>query len=70
MEPLIRAVLSKLIGEEDAEKIEIISNDAKVEDGGKSWEIVFRNPDSGFVSRVTRCHLRDIELTFGEIGTR
>ncbi|KAF8586623.1 hypothetical protein K439DRAFT_1408551 [Ramaria rubella] len=47
MAPLIRAVLSNLIGEDDAKDIEIISNDVKVSPDGK-WEIQFRHPSSGF----------------------
>jgi len=47
MAPLIRAVLSNLIGEEDAKEIEVISNDVKVHPDGK-WEIQFRHPSSGF----------------------
>ncbi|EIM89227.1 uncharacterized protein STEHIDRAFT_52744 [Stereum hirsutum FP-91666 SS1] len=47
MEPLIRAVLSKLIGEEDGKDIEIISNTAVVKPDGK-WEIQYRHPSSGF----------------------
>jgi len=47
MTPLIRAVLSNLIGEEDAAHIDIISNDVKIEDDG-SWHIVYRHPESGF----------------------
>ncbi|KAF8525178.1 HAD-like domain-containing protein [Hysterangium stoloniferum] len=47
MAPLIRAVLSNLLGEEDARDIEIISNNVKVHDDGK-WEIQFRHPTSNF----------------------
>ncbi|GJJ15141.1 hypothetical protein Clacol_009416 [Clathrus columnatus] len=47
MAPLIRAVLSKLIGEKDAKDIEIISNHVNVEPSGK-WHIQFRHPTSGF----------------------
>ncbi|CED85183.1 -diketo-5-methylthio-1-phosphopentane phosphatase [Phaffia rhodozyma] len=51
MTPLIRAVLSNLIGEEEASKIEIIANDVKFTDEkqqGDTWEIVFRHPESEF----------------------
>ncbi|KAL7412702.1 HAD-like domain-containing protein [Mrakia frigida] len=51
MEPLIRAVLGRLIGEEEAQKIEIIANGVKFTDEaqkGETWEIVFRHPESGF----------------------
>ncbi|KAG9127712.1 hypothetical protein FRC07_010477 [Ceratobasidium sp. 392] len=47
MAPLIRAVLSSLIGEEDAARIDIISNDVRIEADG-SWHIVYRHPESGF----------------------
>ncbi|KAF9479759.1 hypothetical protein BDN70DRAFT_878397 [Pholiota conissans] len=47
MAPLIRAVLSNLIGEEEAHEIEIIANDVKIESDGR-WEIQFRHPSSGF----------------------
>ncbi|QRV91162.1 haloacid dehalogenase [Ceratobasidium sp. AG-Ba] len=47
MAPLIRAVLSNLIGEKDAATIDIISNDVRFEEDG-SWHIVYRHPDSGF----------------------
>jgi len=47
MEPLIRAVLSKLIGEEAAAQMEIVANGVKVEGDGR-WEIEFRHPESGF----------------------
>ena len=49
MEPIIRAVLERLIGKEEAEKIEIIANDVKFTDEnkvGETWDIVFRHPDS------------------------
>lgn len=47
MAPLIRAVLSNLIGEEDSSKIEIVSNEVIVHPDGK-WEIQYRHPSSGF----------------------
>ena len=43
MAPLIRAVLSKLIGDEESAKIEIIANDVILKPEGK-WEIQFRHP--------------------------
>ena len=43
MAPLIRAVLSTLIGEEDAAHIDIVSNDVITSEGGK-WEIKYRHP--------------------------
>jgi len=47
MAPLIRAVLSNLIGEEDAKNIDIISNDVRIDETGK-WHIAYRHPESGF----------------------
>ncbi|KZT69988.1 hypothetical protein DAEQUDRAFT_725974 [Daedalea quercina L-15889] len=47
MTPLIRAVLSNLIGEEDANKIEIVSNEVIIHPDGK-WEIQYRHPSSGY----------------------
>jgi 2-hydroxy-3-keto-5-methylthiopentenyl-1-phosphate phosphatase len=46
MEPIIRAVLSNLLGEHEKE-IDIISNDADVKEDG-SWVIKYRHPSSGF----------------------
>ncbi|KXN80875.1 Pdp3-interacting factor 1 [Leucoagaricus sp. SymC.cos] len=46
MAPLIRAVLSNLLGKE-ANEIEIIANDVTVEPNGQ-WEIKYRHPSSGF----------------------
>ena len=43
MAPLIRAVLSKLIGEEEAKEIEIVSNEVDIHPDGK-WEIKYRHP--------------------------
>lgn len=43
MAPLIRAVLSVLVGPEEAKDIEIIANDVTVHPDGK-WEIQFRHP--------------------------
>jgi len=47
MAPIIRAVLSKLIGAEEANEIEIISNDVDIQPNGK-WEIKYRHPESGY----------------------
>lgn len=47
MTPVIRAVLSNLIGEEDAANIDIVSNDVRLKDDWK-WEIQYRHPSSGF----------------------
>ncbi|KXN84910.1 Pdp3-interacting factor 1 [Leucoagaricus sp. SymC.cos] len=46
MAPLIRAVLSNLLGKE-ANEIEIIANDVTVEPNGQ-WEIKYRHPSSDF----------------------
>ncbi|TFK38257.1 HAD-like domain-containing protein [Crucibulum laeve] len=47
MAPLIRAVLSNLVGEKDASEIEIVANEAIVHEDG-TWDIQFRHPSSGF----------------------
>ncbi|KAH9946893.1 HAD-like domain-containing protein [Amylocystis lapponica] len=47
MAPLIRAVLSNLIGDEQAKEIEVVSNDVTVHPDGK-WEIQYRHPTSGY----------------------
>ncbi|KAK7691735.1 hypothetical protein QCA50_005135 [Cerrena zonata] len=47
MAPLIRVVLSKLIGDEQAKEIEVVANDADVKEDG-SWSIKYRHPTSGF----------------------
>ncbi|TFK82884.1 hypothetical protein K466DRAFT_529811 [Polyporus arcularius HHB13444] len=47
MAPIIRAVLSQLIGEEDSKDIEIVANEADVHEDG-SWSIKYRHPSSGF----------------------
>ncbi|KAH9029978.1 HAD-like domain-containing protein [Lactarius pseudohatsudake] len=46
MEPLIRAILSNLVGD-DANDIEIISNSVEVHKDG-SWNIKYRHPSSGY----------------------
>lgn len=43
MAPLIRAVLSNLIGDEEAQKIEIVSNEVAIHPDGK-WDILYRHP--------------------------
>lgn len=43
MAPLIRAVLSNLIGDEQAKEIEIVANDVDVKEDG-SWSIKYRHP--------------------------
>jgi 2-hydroxy-3-keto-5-methylthiopentenyl-1-phosphate phosphatase len=43
MTPTIRAVLSNLVGEEDAKDIDIISNDVVIQPNGR-WEIKYRHP--------------------------
>ncbi|GHJ84211.1 hypothetical protein NliqN6_0613 [Naganishia liquefaciens] len=51
MAPIIRAVLTNLISEEEASSIDIIANDVEYLDDAKSgdkWEIVYRHPESGF----------------------
>ncbi|PWZ01907.1 hypothetical protein BCV70DRAFT_198188 [Testicularia cyperi] len=51
MTPIIRSILSNLIGEKDANEIEVISNDVKFTDPeqkGLTWELVYRHPDNHF----------------------
>jgi 2-hydroxy-3-keto-5-methylthiopentenyl-1-phosphate phosphatase len=51
MEPIIRAVLEKLLPSEDAQSIPIIANNVRYTDAektGKTWEIIYRHPESGF----------------------
>lgn len=43
MAPFIRAVLSKHIGDKEANEIEIISNDVDIQPDGK-WRIKYRHP--------------------------
>ncbi|KAG7094648.1 hypothetical protein E1B28_005472 [Marasmius oreades] len=47
MTPTIRAVLSNLLGEEEASQIEVISNDVDSHADG-TWSIKFRHPSSGY----------------------
>lgn len=53
MKPVIRALLEKLVGEEAADEIEIISNDVVINDDG-SWDIVYRD-ESSFGHDKSRC---------------
>lgn len=46
MEPIIRALLGKLVGEH-AKSIEIVSNQVKLEDNGNKWELIYHD-DSSF----------------------
>lgn len=51
MTPIIRSIFSNLIGEEEANKIDVISNEVNFTDPekqGKTWELVYRHPDSHF----------------------
>ncbi len=48
MTPIIRAIFSNLIGQEEADKIDVISNEVNFTDKekkGETWEIVYRHPD-------------------------
>jgi len=47
MMPIIKALLTNYLGEEEASQITVIANDVKYREDG-SWTIVFRNPESGF----------------------
>lgn len=63
MAPIIRAVLSNLIGEENAQTIEIISNDVNINPVGKhQWSIQYRHPSSGFGHDKSRAILPYREL--------
>ena len=48
MKPIIYALLKKLVGEEAVDNIEIISNEVNVNESTGKWEIVYKNPESGF----------------------
>lgn len=51
IQPIIRSILSNLIGEKDANEIDIISNDVRFTDPagtGETWEIVYRHPENGY----------------------
>lgn len=51
MTPIIRAIFSNLIGEEEAGKLDIISNDVEFTDAekeGKTWQIKYRHPDNSY----------------------
>lgn len=43
MKPIIKALLQKLVGEAAINKIEIVSNDVKINPVDKSWDIVYRD---------------------------
>lgn len=65
MAPLIRAVLSNLIGEEAASDITIIANDVRFTDPeakGDTWEIVFRNPDRFVCLSSCSCDVHRTDL--------
>jgi len=63
MAPIIRAVLSKLIGEEDSQTIEIISNDVDLKgDENHLWKIQYRHPTSGFGHDKSRAIIPYSEL--------
>jgi len=61
MAPLIRAILSKHIGDEEAKEIEIISNDVEIKSDGK-WQIKYRHPSSGYGHDKSRAILPYREL--------
>lgn len=54
MEQIIRALLNKLLGDEEARDIQIVSNHAVARDGKDmmndeaGWKIIFHDPESGF----------------------
>ena len=55
MAPLIRAVLSKHIGDKEANEIDIISNDVEIYPDGK-WRIKYRHPSRWADASVFRWH--------------
>lgn len=58
MAPIIRAVLTNLISEEEASQIDIIANDVEFLDAegkGDQWEIVYRHPERYVVVRTYAC---------------
>lgn len=61
MAPLIRAVLSKHIGDKEANEIEIISNDVEIQPDGK-WQIKYRHPSSVYGHDKSRAILPYREL--------
>ncbi|KAJ7728896.1 HAD-like domain-containing protein [Mycena metata] len=62
MAPIIRAVLSNLVGQEVANNIDIIANEVDVEPNG-GWNIKFRHPTSGYGHDKSRAILpyRDLD---------
>lgn len=51
MTPIIRSILSNLLGDKDASEIEVISNEVNFTDPGQTgetWELVYRHPDNHF----------------------
>ncbi|KAK6199921.1 HAD-like domain-containing protein [Scheffersomyces amazonensis] len=48
MKPIIYALLKNLVGEEAIKNIDIISNDVKIDEVSKKWEIVYKDPESPF----------------------
>lgn len=48
MKPIIYALLTNLVGEDAAKNIEIISNDVNVDEKTGKWQIVYKDPDTGF----------------------
>lgn len=48
MTPIIRSIFANLIGDEKANKVDVISNDVKFidpEGKGDTWELVYRHPN-------------------------
>lgn len=46
MHPIIHALLKNLVGDEAIAKIDILSNDVKID--GDKWDIVYKDPESPF----------------------
>ncbi|KAK9468610.1 HAD-like domain-containing protein [Lipomyces arxii] len=64
MKPVIHALLSKLVGEQASDEIEIVANDVDIKPDG-SWDIVFRD-ESGFGHDKSRCIKPYAELPASE----
>lgn len=48
MKPIIHALLTLLVGTEAVANIEIISNGVDVDEATGKWQIVYKDPDTGF----------------------
>ncbi|PFH45295.1 hypothetical protein AMATHDRAFT_161051 [Amanita thiersii Skay4041] len=58
MAPMIRAVLSSLLGTEEANAIDIIANDVVIDASTGLWRIQYRHPSSGYGHDKSQAILR------------